>query len=107
MKIGQDIADAKKEIENLQAAVKAAKEKAASAEAEVGRLEKDMEEFKNNKEGKTEELKVNLTFPTYSLTWDLNDCCLFVEKHHEAEGGSSEAHCGCQDEAEGASDCRS
>lgn len=59
-KIGQDIADAKKEIENLQAAVKAAKEKAASAEAEVGRLEKDMEEFKNNKEGKTEELKKSI-----------------------------------------------
>ena len=35
-----------------------AKEKQKSANADVKRLEKDMNDFKNNKEGKIDELKV-------------------------------------------------
>lgn len=49
----------KSTIENLQLAVQGAKNKQKLAQEEVTKLERDMEEFKNNKEGKIEELKVS------------------------------------------------
>lgn len=60
--IGTQVEDLKQTIENLKAAVKAAKDKVSEAQDECKKLERDMAEFKNNKEGKTEELKVRSLF---------------------------------------------
>ena len=68
--VGNDIEAAKKAIEDLKEAVRTAKEKQAIAQAEIKKLEKDMNEFKNNKEGKTEELRVSGLFPLTSLDID-------------------------------------
>lgn len=58
VQVGNDIEAAKKVIEDLKEAVKLAKEKQIAAQTEIKKLEKDMNEFKNNKEGKIEELRV-------------------------------------------------
>jgi structural maintenance of chromosome 2 len=58
VQIGNDIEAAKKTIEDLKEAIKIAKEKQIAAQTEINKLEKDMNEFKNNKEGKIEELRV-------------------------------------------------
>lgn len=49
----------KKTINDLKAAVQSAKDKQKAAKDECAKLERDMAEFKNNKEGKIDELKVS------------------------------------------------
>jgi len=63
VQVGNDIEAAKRVIEDLKEAVKVAKGKQATAQAEIKKLEKDMNEFKNNKEGKIEELRVRELSP--------------------------------------------
>lgn len=48
----------KANIAELTEAVEGAKQKQKDAKEEIKKLEKDMDEFKNNKEGKIEQLKV-------------------------------------------------
>ena len=68
--VENDIEAAKKTIEDLKEAARMAKEKQVVAQAEIKKLEKDMNEFKNNKEGKTEELRVCEPFLQNSLAID-------------------------------------
>jgi structural maintenance of chromosome 2 len=55
-----DVENAKQTIEALRTALAAAKEKQQQAKDDIKKLERDMDEFKHNKEGKIEELKVRL-----------------------------------------------
>ena len=70
MQVGSDIEAAKKAIESLKETLKTAKEKQGVARAEIKKLEKDMSEFKNNKEGKIEELRVSEFLPSKFLATD-------------------------------------
>ena len=83
-------------------AVQNAKQKQKDAKDECKKLEKDMNEFKNNKEGKTEELKVG---HCPSLSYDLS-LCAFVRTGRDpgAEGSTPEACSSAEDFAEGVAD---
>ncbi|OCH89946.1 condensin complex subunit SMC2 [Obba rivulosa] len=59
-RVGADIEKTKDTIARLGKAIQAAKQKQQDARDECKKLENDMEEFKNNKEGKTEELKADI-----------------------------------------------
>ncbi|THH15903.1 hypothetical protein EW146_g4642 [Bondarzewia mesenterica] len=59
-RIGSQIEELKLTISQLEGAVQSAKDKQKAAKEECKKLEKDMDEFKNNKEGKTEELKADI-----------------------------------------------
>jgi structural maintenance of chromosome 2 len=52
------VEELKKTIADLQLAVQAARGKQKTAKEECKKLEKDIAEFKNNKDGKIDELKV-------------------------------------------------
>jgi len=60
--VAADVEEAQTNIQGLKDAENAAKGKQQAAKAECVKLEKDMDEFKNNKEGKIEELKVGHPF---------------------------------------------
>ncbi|RDB22008.1 Structural maintenance of chromosomes protein 2 [Hypsizygus marmoreus] len=59
-RIGAQVEELKKTIADLKQAVQSAKDKQKAAQEECKKLERDMAEFKNNKEGKTEELKADI-----------------------------------------------
>lgn len=56
--MGAEVEGLKKTIADLETAVKSAKDKQKASTDECKKLEKDMDEFKNNKDGKIDELKV-------------------------------------------------
>lgn len=62
LQVAADVEEAQTNIQELKDAEKAAKDKQQAAKAECVKLERDMNEFKNNKEGKIEELKVSHPF---------------------------------------------
>lgn len=57
--IGTQVEELKQTIADLRLAVQAAKDKQKAGHDECKKLERDMAEFKDNKEGKIDELKVN------------------------------------------------
>jgi len=100
VQVGNDIEVAKRAIEDLKEAVRVAKEKQVAAQAEIKKLEKDMNEFKNNKEGKIEELRVReLPPPPNFLT--ING---FADKHLETKIDDPETQRCHEDTAKGDAD---
>lgn len=59
-----EVEKVKSTIENLREALQNAKQKQKEAQEECKKLERDMDEFKNNKDGKIEELKVCANIPS-------------------------------------------
>ncbi|KAF7325946.1 Structural maintenance of chromosomes protein [Mycena kentingensis (nom. inval.)] len=59
--LGAQVEKLKQTIVDLQAAIATAQEKNAASKAEIAKLERDMDEFKNNKDGKIDELKADIS----------------------------------------------
>lgn len=98
--VGSQVEKLKQSIADLRKAEQAAKDKQKTADDECKRLQRDMDEFKNNKEGKIDELKVNAGMPLSTRSFaDIN----LVGCHFEAERRSPEACSHCEDTAQGSS----
>jgi structural maintenance of chromosome 2 len=60
MQLGNDIKELEKRLVDIKEAIAAAQAKQKEAQAECKKLEKDMNEFKTNKDGKLKQLKVRV-----------------------------------------------
>ncbi|KIJ99285.1 hypothetical protein K443DRAFT_680122 [Laccaria amethystina LaAM-08-1] len=83
-RIATQVEEAKKLIIELQTAVQTAKDKQAAAQVECQNLERDMAEFKNNKEGKIEELKASISKQKASLQKHSVTVKVQQKEHHTA-----------------------
>lgn len=80
LQVAADVEEAQTDIQGLKDAENAAKDKQQAAKAECVKLEKDMNEFKNNKEGKIEELKVGHPFLLPHF-WNLSSSVLHRKRY--------------------------
>ena len=79
-----DVQNAKQAIETLREAVASAKQKQQQAKDDIKKLERDMDECKNNKEGKIKELKVALPVIFHRIVFSRPEA--HIERYLEAEG---------------------
>jgi hypothetical protein len=106
MKVGNEIEALKKQIDDLKGALSASQQKQADAKGLCKKLEKDMNEFKNNKDGKIGELKVR-TVPWLrsSMICTLTAAFVSTERNFPAKDNAPEAVREGENAAEGNADC--
>ena len=92
----------KANIVELSEAVETSKQKQKEAKDEIKKLEKDMDEFKNNKEGKITELKACSLLTPLLVLIVLTTC---TGQYLKVEGGSSQAFRRRQDAKQRPSGC--
>jgi hypothetical protein len=100
---GADVERLKKVLAEHNEAAQTAHQKQKAAEAETAKLEKDMAEFKNNKEGKIDELKVSYFADRAISRTPLMRCS---GQHQQTEGGTPEADDRPEDACEGGANGR-
>lgn len=94
----EEITTLKNTIAGLKQAVQNAKEKQKLAKDDIKKLEKDIDEFKNNKEGKIDQLKVRVSFLRRFTDTEVR---AVAERNHEAKSSAAETCGPSQDGAEG------
>ncbi|KAF7317109.1 SMC hinge domain-containing protein [Mycena chlorophos] len=83
--LGAQVDQLKQTIAQLKEDIKAAQEKQADANAQTAKLERDMAEFKNNKDGKIDELKADIQKQSKAIQKDN-----VAVKLHQKEQGTAE-----------------